>query len=701
MSAPRTVLLLGAALTVALSSPSAAENVWTVTGARASFSLSDGRLRDLGLEIVSTRETRPGPAPIKLGMEPPVYSFVVDELPEVRFRTSGERFEGFVGMAPILPVQGGLAFRARHRSTQALLDPLFLFDFALEVVPGTGRVPIRIRTGDRDLPVPLEVRNAWWTLEAERGELSLRMGDLVISEEWAERLGQPSLEGKLVGAFDLRLAATPARPRVRAPEPPSRASDQQELVLDILLRELYGIDSAGRIGIYPNGTAGLTAATTACNNGEVIVPWNAPMEETHPFIGLALYREKDGALEMIGQNWVKHAWYALANDDCDLGCDGGGGTYMEIGCSDTYSAANNASRYYLGPREEVDPHIASWEACGSFFDATPVDCERDYLGIEPDEVAHRLEVDDVDLGDTTATYLYEGVYFVADDDSLYNNIGWRECTMTWSGTDWDFTDVGGGLDVILGAPIFTWGDAHDSTLVSPDDGWMFHSVKVTDLGGGSWHYEYAVYNRTCGRGMRLFEVPITGAVVSNIGFHDIDHKPETDWSSSFTSDRISWWTDDYATVPDAPALFYQTQFNFRFDADRPPVVSKVKGGLFRPGVGTTFFLNSLAPYGGGPTAIAEGERVEGLRLYPSEPNPFATSTRLTFSQERAGAARLSILDVNGRTIQVLLDGPAPAGVTSLPWDGRDATGSRVASGVYFFRLEAEGAVRTVKGTLLR
>ena len=51
-------------------------------------------------------------------------------------------------------------------------------------------------------------------------------------------------------------------------------------------------------------------------------------------------------------------------------------------------------------------------------------------------------------------------------------------------------------------------------------------------------------------------------------------------------------------------------------------------------------------------------------------------------------------------LETLLDGPAPSGESAVSWDGRDASGQRVASGVYFFRLESGRQVRTVKGTLL-
>jgi flagellar hook assembly protein FlgD len=60
-----------------------------------------------------------------------------------------------------------------------------------------------------------------------------------------------------------------------------------------------------------------------------------------------------------------------------------------------------------------------------------------------------------------------------------------------------------------------------------------------------------------------------------------------------------------------------------------------------------------------------------------------------------------VIDVTGRTVQVLHDGTANSGVTNVDWDGRDTSGNRVASGVYFFRLDSNDRSTTIKGTLLR
>ena len=52
------------------------------------------------------------------------------------------------------------------------------------------------------------------------------------------------------------------------------------------------------------------------------------------------------------------------------------------------------------------------------------------------------------------------------------------------------------------------------------------------------------------------------------------------------------------------------------------------------------------------------------------------------------AVRVAIYDAGGREVRTLLDGMVPPGVLDVTWDGRDATGHAVASGVYLARMQA-------------
>jgi hypothetical protein len=81
-------------------------------------------------------------------------------------------------------------------------------------------------------------------------------------------------------------------------------------------------------------------------------------------------------------------------------------------------------------------------------------------------------------------------------------------------------------------------------------------------------------------------------------------------------------------------------------------------------------------------------------LLPNYPNPFNDGTTIEFKLDKPGKYRISILDLNGRTIRNLSDDNQFSTTHTLYWDGRDNSGKPVVSGVYFYRLECEGFSQT-------
>jgi hypothetical protein len=90
-----------------------------------------------------------------------------------------------------------------------------------------------------------------------------------------------------------------------------------------------------------------------------------------------------------------------------------------------------------------------------------------------------------------------------------------------------------------------------------------------------------------------------------------------------------------------------------------------------------------------------------LRLAAAAPNPFASATRFAYTLPRAGRHRLAVFDVQGREVSLLADDVRAAGSYTGRWDGRDARGHALPSGVYFLRLESQGRVETQKLVIAR
>jgi hypothetical protein len=88
-------------------------------------------------------------------------------------------------------------------------------------------------------------------------------------------------------------------------------------------------------------------------------------------------------------------------------------------------------------------------------------------------------------------------------------------------------------------------------------------------------------------------------------------------------------------------------------------------------------------------------------LYQSRPNPFGGETSIRLDVPRPGRVLLEVYDVNGRRVRTLSDGTMTPGAKVMAWDGNDADGRAVGSGVYFYRMRAEGFEAKRKMTLLR
>ena len=91
----------------------------------------------------------------------------------------------------------------------------------------------------------------------------------------------------------------------------------------------------------------------------------------------------------------------------------------------------------------------------------------------------------------------------------------------------------------------------------------------------------------------------------------------------------------------------------------------------------------------------------GELLAQNVPNPVRSSTSITFVVPREERVLLRVYDVSGRLIQVLFEGNAEARSYELMWDGRDARGEAVASGVYFYRITAPGFTASRKMIMLK
>ena len=75
-------------------------------------------------------------------------------------------------------------------------------------------------------------------------------------------------------------------------------------------------------------------------------------------------------------------------------------------------------------------------------------------------------------------------------------------------------------------------------------------------------------------------------------------------------------------------------------------------------------------------------------LNQNMPNPFNPSTAIRYQLPEAGLVRLSVYNLLGQEVRELVDERKDAGSFTATWDGTDALGRRVASGIYLYHIQA-------------
>ncbi len=83
------------------------------------------------------------------------------------------------------------------------------------------------------------------------------------------------------------------------------------------------------------------------------------------------------------------------------------------------------------------------------------------------------------------------------------------------------------------------------------------------------------------------------------------------------------------------------------------------------------------------------------------PNPFNPETRISYSIPEPAFVKLCIYDINGTLVKTLYEGNQSVGRYQTVWDGKNSSGIKVGSGVYFYRIQANSFVQTRKMILLK
>ena len=333
--------------------------------------------------------------------------------------------------------------------------------------------------------------------------------------------------------------------------------------------------------------------------------------DQHPYLIWNLYRtDADGILQQVGRSGVKHAFLTI---NVGSGCEScNGGHVLGRSCSDTYGVGNNDSSSDLGPRRELIPARGQWGRCRSIYD---LNCDGASNASGNSTFDQRLIVRESALdvaANVGASWLFESWYLVREDINIYNTMATRPVTPAWNGSMWS---VSNGTPLRLGSALDRWVAAASAGVIARSDeldtaeGHAKLGLRVTDLGGGTWRYQFALMNFDFARavtqgaepnlevlrnnGLSAFALNVaSAATISDVRFVDGDLSSTNDWAATRSGSTLTWRAPDVGA-----SLNWGSLVSFGFVANIGPTSATAQFEVAELGMPSSYSVNTLAPAG--------------------------------------------------------------------------------------------------------
>ncbi len=634
----------------------AGQQSWSAWGGDIGFRWNRGILGNIGIHI----EASPTGQQLSKNLRGHEW-FDVRETGGLTFTVKNGSMQQFTG--GMLQMRGGYVLRLADGSAIDLRDLSFRIRAddpkVLDVVSGDGKAWFYT---DR---VMFELANGKKTL-------AIRAADLRIAPALANRIGRSDAANIEIADLMLNTAINIQGVDVveggscdpypwpgTAVEGVSGESYQADLFMQAIQFDPVGCQSCDGPGGANDGTVSWAPSSTLRNNvndgtaqatisGDPLgtstalyagyIAWwtkfsgnppnyNPPYKnDQHPFLIWNLYRfNADGSFEQIGRSGVKHAFVSV-NGGCLDSCDHLGGHALGRGCGDTYGSGNNDSPWDMAPRSEIVPAKAIWGRCGSIFDPN---CTGNYDVSDGgnDEWTQRLKTHESQVDPAAnpgATYLMDSWYIARQDINIYNSMATVTGTPHYQSNMWSFS---GQSNFRLGAAIDRWVDPTNlppnsmNTELAVNEGHAKVAVKVTDLGDGTWRYDYAVMNFDFARAVTAGQGTGHGPdprVVSNMGFDSLSipaggaigatnfRNGTVDnanaWTSSTTDGTVTW------TAPQGATLDWGTMYSYSIVSSTGPVAGNATLHVAEDGTPASYDVATLVPAPSAPddTVFTDG-----------------------------------------------------------------------------------------------
>ena len=604
-----TTLVACVLLTAGVGLAASDTQVWRAHGGYLELEIRGDYLPDFGLEIehdgrvVTARE---------------MLTFVLQSIEPFELRVPYGNLEALETSVGSVRLKTGLTLRHGDRSVS--LEELIL-------TPATWRNHPAFVASDLEGRVMFTLTHLHIQAEHERDLLNIENAEVEASAFLAEMLDLEALAGLPIGLAWLGLnmpVPMDADTSGRAPGcdarpiwPQAGQFEAEVALIDMANVAYQGVEpGTGRVKIAPSATLK--------NISQADIPWfrqftSSPLypfepRDQHPYLVWNLYRVMDGRIEMLAESGAKHAFFSI-NVNCDINC--GNGNILWPGCEDVYSAGNNDTSTYQGPKDEIVASLGLWDNCGSFFDP---DCTGTQTGFSG-QWLNRLLVDPDEFQQPGASYFLDAWYVIQYDRNIWSTMGYRPVNPAPVSGGWTFNPGPFQQGPVIGE----WVAEDDPDPLAdhqlivvpsatPDASYPYNMpqghlrllVRVTETAPGRYRYNYALQNYDFERGVDRLHIPLTShARVFDSHFGGGPHSD--DWSLQNEADGVSF------IPPAGQAQPWFTLYNFEIETDAPPVQSRLSIGLAQDAVTDAIDIPILGPAREGPVPLIFHDRFENGR----------------------------------------------------------------------------------------
>lgn len=247
------------------------------------------------------------------------------------------------------------------------------------------------------------------------------------------------------------------------------------------------------------------------------------------------------------------------------------------------------------------------------------------------------------------------------------------------------------------------------------------TIRTQDVGGSTGHYVLArIYTGNANTGSSSFAGGIdkvsaaryyklkyfpTATATMPIDLFIPEYQMEDGVGSGNSDLRVAYSTDERATWTGMGQTVNDTTF-VPDNAIRPD--SLPSGSRVNLTSSNSVYVTIARATGTTTNTLVPTTSVEQIDATPQEwslqqnyPNPFNPSTEIRFTMPQSGKAALKIFTLLGQEVATLVNGVREAGTHVATWNGLDASGRAMPSGVYLYRLESGSRVEMRKMVMMK